>query len=858
MVACAAATAMALLAPMFVSAAAARPIGDHDQIKYESSSRQLVITEVMQNPALTYDAQGEWFELYNPNQRDIDINGWEIGDVDYDTHTIDNGSPLVVPAGGYLVLGNNADPATNGGVPVGYSYGHEMFLFNQSDELILTSTRDRVSAHIAWDDGATFPDPKGASMALSSLGLDPLVGANWCTSTFEFGVGDLGTPGAPNICTQPENVVITEIMQNPNAASDGTGEWFEVLNQGSAPVDLAGWTIHDDDYDSHVIAASLVVNPGERAVLGRSVDMTLNGGTKVNYAFGDAVRLFNSWDELVLVNPAGLRVDRVKWNDGRSFPDPTGASMSVIDAAADNTDAANWCTATSPFGMGDLGTPGQPNTCSAVAGYTGPGVFITEILRNPVAVSDFRGEWFEVFNPNGVDLDLKGWVVRDNDRNFHVIDESVVVPAGGYAVLGRSASDDNGGVSLAYDYDNVILHNGPDELVLTDPTGSIVDQVIWNELEFPSEPGYAMALVDVAVNNSVGENWCPAAPTFGAGDRGTPGETNVCVAGSSDSTITITEMMVNPSASYDSVGEWVEVHNWGSAPIDLDNYVVKDEDFNEFLVDGPLIVEAGGYAVLGRESNLVINGGAELAFDYNDDMTMQNAGDEIVLLDARRGLVDRVKWGTGSGFSIPNGASLQVTDISLDNAVASSWCVALVEMVGGDAGTPGQPNNCDPAPVTVEEYKPEQDHWRCTLLSRWAIIGTNGDDVIEGTSGNDIIIAMGGDDIINGKGGNDVICAGPGNDTVDGGDGFDLIIGGSGDDAISAGDGHDLVAAGDGNDKVDGGDGHDSIGLGEGNDYAEGGSGNDTLSGGPGSDTLDGSDGRDHCDRGETLISCEW
>ncbi len=34
------------------------------------------------------------------------------------------------------------------------------------------------------------------------------------------------------------DLIITEIMQNPSAVEDANGEWFEIYNSGSSPVDM--------------------------------------------------------------------------------------------------------------------------------------------------------------------------------------------------------------------------------------------------------------------------------------------------------------------------------------------------------------------------------------------------------------------------------------------------------------------------------------------------------------------------------------------------------------------------------------------------------------------------------------------
>ena len=161
----------------------------------------LVITEVMQNPAAVGDSAGEWFEIQNVSGSDIDIDGWTISDNDSDSHVINNGGPLNVPAGGFVVLGVSTDTATNGGAPVDYAYGSGWFLSNSADEVILTDPNAVEFDRIEYDGGAVWPDPNGASMNLDPASTDTALnddGANWCEATTAFGDGDLGTPGAAN------------------------------------------------------------------------------------------------------------------------------------------------------------------------------------------------------------------------------------------------------------------------------------------------------------------------------------------------------------------------------------------------------------------------------------------------------------------------------------------------------------------------------------------------------------------------------------------------------------------------------------------------------------------------------------
>ncbi|WP_426164711.1 VCBS domain-containing protein [Pseudoduganella sp. R-34] len=64
------------------------------------------------------------------------------------------------------------------------------------------------------------------------------------------------------------------------------------------------------------------------------------------------------------------------------------------------------------------------------------------------------------------------------------------------------------------------------------------------------------------------------------------------------------------------------------------------------------------------------------------------------------------------------------------------------------------------------------------------ITGTNGNDVLEGTCGNDTINSGNGDDCVDGGTGNDSLNGGAGNDTLDGGSGSDQVNGGVGNDTL--------------------------------------------------------------------------
>ncbi|SEW44088.1 VCBS repeat-containing protein [Cognatiyoonia koreensis] len=197
---------------------------------------QLVITEIMQNPSAVSDTNGEYFEIFNAGSEPVDLNGYTISDNGADSHVIDNGGPLIVPAGGYIVLGRNGDSATNGGVPVDYVYSG-VFLANGDDEIILTDTFGREIDRVEYDGGPAFPDPTGAAMELIDPSLDNNVGANWEEADTPYGDGDLGSPGQPNDFVPPFAGRINELHYD-NAGAD-VGEFVEIRVDAGTNVSAA-------------------------------------------------------------------------------------------------------------------------------------------------------------------------------------------------------------------------------------------------------------------------------------------------------------------------------------------------------------------------------------------------------------------------------------------------------------------------------------------------------------------------------------------------------------------------------------------------------------------------------------------
>ncbi len=130
------------------------------------------------------------------------------------------------------------------------------------------------------------------------------------------------------------------------------------------------------------------------------------------------------------------------------------------------------------------------------------------------------------------------------------------------------------------------------------------------------------------------------------------------------------------------------------------------------------------------------------------------------------------------------------------------------------------------------------------------IVAGDMDDTVNANAGDDTIDGGAGDDVLEGDDGDDQLFGGAGNDELEGNDGDDYLDGGSGNDELEGDKGNDQLFGGAGNDELEGDEGDDYLDGGSGNDELEGDKGNDQLFGGAGNDELEGDEGDDYLDGG--------
>ncbi|MBL7123221.1 MAG: lamin tail domain-containing protein [Candidatus Marinimicrobia bacterium] len=160
------------------------------------------------------------------------------------------------------------------------------------------------------------------------------------------------------------NVVINELMINPNVVNDNDGEWFEVVNTSGTIINLQGWQIvsHDENY---LFDSEVFLYPNEYSIFSPNADFYTNGGVDVLHGYS-ALSLNNFEDEIILVDSLSNTIDSVVWNGSNGFPTASGVSSALINPILDNSVSASWSLSALTFGDGDYGTPGGPNYFSNI------------------------------------------------------------------------------------------------------------------------------------------------------------------------------------------------------------------------------------------------------------------------------------------------------------------------------------------------------------------------------------------------------------------------------------------------------------------------------------------------------------
>lgn len=510
----------------------------------------VIVSEIMIDPAMSGEPEGEYFELFNRNDTDVVINGWEIA-VGSKKAIVQADAPVVIPSKGYLLLGRSADLGENGGIAPAYVYDKVQFTNTGSFTLTVSCVGTVVDKVVYVS--ATWPRKSGRSVQLDPSAFDATlndVPAGWCLGFDTYGAGDLGSPGLEN---RPCGALSCgdKVVQTWEACDDGNVKKDDGCDPGCVKsLDSDGDTVPDakDNCPDKPNADQL---DSDNDDVGDACDLPSCGNNtpEVGEACDDGNKVKGDGCEndcTVSVDEDGDGVyESIDNCPGLSNP-PPAAGQPQADLDGDGVgDACDYAECGNEFLEGteqcDDGNSDSGDGCSMMCGnesFAVGSVIVTEIMYAPKAVDATTGEYFEVYNTTDEMLDLGGWVLTDEVGNT----TTLVTPEGflligpkEFLVFGKVADPEvNGGLILDYAYGSAFTLAAKADKVVLKWNGTVIDKVVYGTaLGFPEASGASLGLVADkldAVSNDDPGNWCVSAGTkLPDGDFGTPGAvTDVC------------------------------------------------------------------------------------------------------------------------------------------------------------------------------------------------------------------------------------------------------------------------------------------------------------------------------------------
>ena len=149
------------------------------------------------------DETGEWFEVHNASDAEVNLNGLlvhEMDDGDSNTEEENLSSAKMSLSQPVMLSSRQCGYILNGGINVDFEYSNGAFkLGNGTDDITLSNNNGVLDSVMYNDD--EFPDNKGYSLTLNpsmANAADNDSGANWCNASTGLTSGDFGTPGADN------------------------------------------------------------------------------------------------------------------------------------------------------------------------------------------------------------------------------------------------------------------------------------------------------------------------------------------------------------------------------------------------------------------------------------------------------------------------------------------------------------------------------------------------------------------------------------------------------------------------------------------------------------------------------------
>lgn len=425
-----------------------------------AASSGIIISEVMSgNKGVFPDDKGngsDWVELYNTTDNDVDMRNFALSDDEKKPDKWAFPANITLKAHGYLIVFLSGDSSSD----LEKGIIHCTFkLSSQGEKLLLSSGMPAKTV-----DSVDIPAlPDNFAYALKD--------GSWQQTA------DI-TPGYENsdagyqafkdsMATGDSTVLINEVMtSNAMTIKDDKGvytDWVEIINKGSADVNLKGYGLSDNPDDTLKWRfPDVTVKAGQQLLVFCSGIATpyTNGSLYAGF------KLSSYSSDVILSDTRGRVLDSVKIGE-------ISSDWSYSRVCQNGVPTGQWV-------MSSLPTPGYPNTNSGFTEFENNNqvalgdIVISEILSSNNKIdtgNNSKDDFIEIMNRGGNAVNLNGYGLTDNASNpakFRFPDVTLQ-PGQRITVLANDVASTGGQLSAPFKLGRqgttVALFNAQDELL---------------------------------------------------------------------------------------------------------------------------------------------------------------------------------------------------------------------------------------------------------------------------------------------------------------------------------------------------------------------------------------------------------
>lgn len=693
---------------------------------------------------VVYQASGsdggqEWVELCNDSGASVDLTGYTLEMAGSSWKTVYTLTSGLINPGEYIIVA--------GPYAVVYTGAFTNDLENAGTNLdgirLLDGTGIVVDTVLYGQDGSAL---NGEGLLDDSGSNDPTraapnhndtssIGRTNCVDTdnssLDFSVFSSPTPGAENAepvdtgdsgggsggtadCNGSVGIKINELL--PDASGSDTGnEWVEIYNAGTGAVVLDNWALEWDGSDfgspsTYNFPSGTTLGAGQYLIIGA-------GGLDASLSLGNA----SSNADGIRITCNDAVVDTVIYGETNSdnLPDDSGSIATSLApkpsegaSIVRKTEGLDTDLSADDFTLCESPSPGGVNTCVIVPCTLTDGILLNEFNQNTDA------EWVEIFNTTDRPLNLANLRIEWGTSTYN---KSIALPSGelepgGYYVVGTPQDVAWLNYPMDMDLGNATSNADSLRLVCEDDSIHVLDTIVYAEagklnddswtddngtsatsLAPTADDGQSVARIpDGTDTQSSGDDFkAVSSPTPGAPNQDTTGGTDdtgttscTCTGGGN---IKINEVLYD-SAIDDATGEWVELYNAGTEPVDLCGYVIESakSDWDaQYIQPTSVVLEPGGFFLVGAE---------DITADVTaEDLDLGNGteGDGVRVLDCGGAVLDSVLYGEeladeitgdqGATWVIPTveaGYSIGRYTDGTDTESADDWKIYVVPSPG--------------------------------------------------------------------------------------------------------------------------------------------------------------------------------